>query len=636
MSFDVERLYGLLPAIYRLRDAEHGETLKALLGVIAEQVAVLEENLAQLYDDQFIETCAPWVVPYIGDVIGYRSVHGVAPRVGSPRAEVAHTIGFRRRKGTAAVLEQLARDVTGWHARAVEFFQLLGATQYMNHVRPEHWYTPALRQSQALEHLHTPFDRAAHTVEVRRIGSRQGRYNIPNLGIFLWRLQPYPLTNCPAFKVDDRRYMFSPLGNNTPLFTRPETEDDVAHLAEPINVPMPISRRMLSRDLAAYYGPTKSVCVRRDGVEVEVTQAQVYNLADVGDGTWAHQPSDTVAIDPVLGRIAFPANQSPPSTVQVTFHYGFSADMGGGEYERAASFDALLQPVRQVIAPDTIQTALNARRAGGVVEISDNGRYSETLTVVVNAGQRLELRAANQHRPTLAVSDMITIRGGADAEVTLNGLLITGGALRVVAANNQLRRLRLRHCTLVPGLSLTSNGTPEHADSPSLIVEAPEVTVEIEHSIVGGLRVVDGAQVRIAHSIVDATSETGVAYAGLDGTAAGGALQIVDSTVIGTVHTVLLELASNTIFLAALAPAPEDKADTQLAPIMAQRRQAGCVRFSFLPFSAVVPPRFRCQPPSQSEERRLRPQFTSLHYGDPGYGQLAPHCASRDSHWCRR
>jgi hypothetical protein len=627
MSFDVERLYELLPAIYRLRDAEHGEALKALLGVIAEQVAVLEENLEQLYDDQFIETCAPWVVPYIGDVIGYRSVHDVAPRVGSPRAEVAHTIGFRRRKGTAAVLEQLARDVTGWHARVVEFFQLLGTTQYMNHVRPEQWYTPALRQSQVLEHLHTPFERVAHTVEVRRIASRQGRYNIPNLGIFLWRLQPCAVTNGPAFKVDDRRYMFSPLGHNTPLFTQPATEDDVAHLAEPINVPMPISRRMLSRDLAAYYGTNKSVCVWRDGVEVEVTQVQAYNLADVGDGTWAHQPSDTVAIDPVLGRLAFPANQSPPTTVQVTFHYGFSADMGGGEYERAASFEALLQPVRQVTAPGTIQTALNARRAGGVVEISDNGRYSEALTIVVNAGQRLELRAANQHRPTLAVSDMVTIRGGVDAEVTLNGLLITGGALRVVAANNRLRRLRLRHCTLVPGLSLTSNGAPAHSDSPSLLVEAPEVTVEIEHSIVGGLRVVDGAQVRIAHSIVDATSETGVAYAALDGTAAGGALQIVDSTIIGTVHTVFLELVSNSIFLAALAPASGETADTLEAPIVAQRRQAGCVRFSSLPLSAVVPPRFRCQPRSQNEARRLRPQFTSLHYGDPGYGQLAPHCA---------
>ena len=217
----------------------------------------------------------------------------------------------------------------------------------------------------------------------------------------------------------------------------------------------------------------------------------------------------------------------------------------------------------------------------------------------------------------------MTISGGADAEVTLNGLLITGGALRVpAAADNHLRRLRLRHCTLVPGLSLTLSGTPAHPDQPSLIIESPEVSVEIEHCIVGGLRVVDGAQVRIAHSIVDATSETAAAYAALDGKAAGGALQLVDSTVIGTVHTVLLELASNTIFLAALAPG-----DTLAGPVVAQRRQAGCVRFSFLPLSAVVPRRFRCLPRTPSEATRLRPQFTSLRYGDPGYGQLAPHCA---------
>jgi hypothetical protein len=55
--------------------------------------------------------------------------------VASPRAEVAHTIAFRRRKGTATMLEQLARDVTGWPARVVEYFQLLGWTQNMNHIR---------------------------------------------------------------------------------------------------------------------------------------------------------------------------------------------------------------------------------------------------------------------------------------------------------------------------------------------------------------------------------------------------------------------------------------------------------------------------------------------------------------------
>src|SRR6187399_770300 len=103
MSFDAEGMYELLPAIYRIRDADQGESLKAFLSVIADQVGVLEEDLAQLYDDQFIETCAPWVIPYIGDLIGYRSLHARVARVGGARAEVAHTLAFRRRKGTAAM-----------------------------------------------------------------------------------------------------------------------------------------------------------------------------------------------------------------------------------------------------------------------------------------------------------------------------------------------------------------------------------------------------------------------------------------------------------------------------------------------------------------------------------------------------
>src|SRR5512142_472725 len=128
-------MYGLLPAIYRIRDAEQGEPLKALLAVIAEQASLVEENLDQLYDDQFIETCADWVTPYIGDLIGYRALHGVARGVASPRSEVANTIRYRRRKGTASMLEQLARDVTGWDAAVVEFFERLGWNQYMNHTR---------------------------------------------------------------------------------------------------------------------------------------------------------------------------------------------------------------------------------------------------------------------------------------------------------------------------------------------------------------------------------------------------------------------------------------------------------------------------------------------------------------------
>src|SRR6266699_5970874 len=154
MSFDADRLYALLPAIYRIRDADLAaqhqgqltvaeETeleqlrsntqltinessrlaeledklqcgpLRALLKVVSEQVAVLEENLDQLYDDQFIETCAKWVVPYVGDLVGARGVFVFPNAQFSARAFVANTLSYRRRKGTAAILEQLARDVTG-------------------------------------------------------------------------------------------------------------------------------------------------------------------------------------------------------------------------------------------------------------------------------------------------------------------------------------------------------------------------------------------------------------------------------------------------------------------------------------------------------------------------------------------
>ena len=159
MSTEAQRLYELLPAIHRIRDAEIAKRsgletgpLEELIAVIASQVALLQENIEQSYDDLFIETCSEWVVPYIGDVIGYQSLHGKVPDVASPRAEVAHTIALRRRKGTAAVLEQLARDVTAWPARVVEAFELLAWSQFIqNHVRLEAVAWADVRRAAAME-----------------------------------------------------------------------------------------------------------------------------------------------------------------------------------------------------------------------------------------------------------------------------------------------------------------------------------------------------------------------------------------------------------------------------------------------------------------------------------------------------
>jgi hypothetical protein len=670
VKVDVTPIYNLLPAIYRIRDAELGEPLKAFLSVIAEQVAVLDENLAQSYDDLFIETCAPWVVPYIGDLIGYRTIKGVPAKISSPRAQVANTIADRRRKGTASMLEQLARDVTGWDARVVEFFQLLATAQYMNHLRPENFYAPHLRQWEPLERLGTAFETTPHTLDVRRIVNGRGKYNIPNIGIFLWRLHAYSLTDSPAAKLDAFRYFFSPLGNDTPLFNSPEPEDEITHLATPQNVPMPISRRVLDSYLDTYYGEGtgKSICIKVDGVVIDSTDVAVCNLSDAPGNQWAHTPPKAkVAIDPVLGRIAFRNPQR--KTLLVTFHYGFSADMSGGEYDRDETLDDELKPVVQITAPNKIQDALDGLSGSGVVEIKDNNRYHENLTIDAGALGKIELRGANRKRPHVALTGRLEITGGADATVTLNGLLISSNAIRV---RGNLGTLRLVHCTLVPGWTLNTDGLPAQSTKPSLIVDSHGTIVEIDHCILGGIRADESTRVLISSSIVDAMDEKNVAFAALNGKAAGGVLRIDNSarrdciekdpqncpsgsTIIGKVHTREIELASNTIFLAQLA-----KNDNWPAPIWSERRQQGCVRFSYVPPQSVTPRHFRCQPDlarqtiadklrtdakklsppptpialdneiqaaQLSETLRVKPQFTSSRYGDPGYGQLSQCCA---------
>lgn len=244
-----ERIYNLLPAIYRIRDAEQGEPLRALLLVIEEELRALEQDISGLYDDWFIETCAEWVIPYIGDLLGVHGVHPLSARAGSLRSYIANTLAYRRRKGTAAVLEQVSRDVTGWTAHAVEFFQLLATTQCLNHLRPQNVRTPDLRDTNRLELLVGPFESAAHTADVRRIATRGGKYNIPNVGIFLWRLQSYPLTQVTAREIRDnggcKGYTFDPTGKDIRLFNRPQTETQITHLAEEINVPVPLRRRPL-------------------------------------------------------------------------------------------------------------------------------------------------------------------------------------------------------------------------------------------------------------------------------------------------------------------------------------------------------------------------------------------------------
>jgi hypothetical protein len=449
----LDRLYELLPVFYRMRDSERGEPLRALLQVIAEQVNVVEDDIAQLYDNWFIETCQDWVVPYVADLIGYRPVSdaGVAGDVSTaegalrnkflvPRREVAATLRYRRRKGTLALLELLARDVAGWSSRAVEFYQLLSGSQHLNHQRLTRARVLDLRDGDALERLEGGFDSAAHTTNIRRLNSnrRRGRHAITNAGIFVWRLNAYPVTHAQAFCVDRVRhhYTFSILGNDSPLFTKPVDEPDAAHVADEMNVPAPIRRRALDERTHDYYGPSKSLFIWRDDEDRPVPIEQIVT-ADLS--RWAYRPQgEQVAVDPRLGRIAFSSRSEPKTGVWVSYHYGFPSDIGGGEYTRR-----LRVPRKSVLRmPDdakasehphrgthvyfvsqrrraerhfpTLNKALEAWRRDApddaLIQIDDSGAYVEPVEIRMRRNQRLEIRAADGARPVIRLLDWYTNR----------------------------------------------------------------------------------------------------------------------------------------------------------------------------------------------------------------------------------
>jgi hypothetical protein len=668
---DPDRLYELVPVVYRLRDADQGYPLRALLRVIAEQVNVVERDIAGLYENWFIETCADWVVPYIGALIGYTPVSTdieratgtraqARERIAVPRREVANTICFRRRKGTLSLLEDLAEAVAGWPARAIEFYRLLAVTQNIDYLRMNRGRSAELRDGDALDAIGTAFDEMARNVDIRRLDSARGRGspNIQGVGVFLWRLRAYTVTRAPAYHYEQQAphcYLFSALGNDTPLFVNPESAG-----ADPA-LPVPIARRAFeTREISEatgatasgvpfYYGEDKSLMIWTGTPPVAVAADRIVP-ADLSD--WQYRPlPGKVAVDPMLGRIVFPPNETRRQAVSVSYAYGFSADMGGGEYQRTLSQppDAVFYRVGQDATFAQIGQALTQWKQDAppraVIEITDSGVYAEPIAIDLAKGQVLELRAANRTRPIIRLFDQQTapsrdlyVTGAAGSFFVLDGITVTGRGMQI---GGEVSGVIIRHATLVPGWGLDCNCGPLRPAEPSLEVTGSPLCVTIDHSIVGAIQVErdqakdDPLRVRIADSIVDAIGHERVALGTSGQLCAYTRLTICRSTVFGRIETETIDLAENSILL---------------GHVRACRRQLGCVRFCYVAPGSRTPRRYQCQPDLveqavadlyakgdldaqerdalvHAERLRVEPEFDSVRYGTPTYARLAAACA---------
>src|SRR5262249_5351196 len=167
----------------------------------------------------------------IADLLATKLVASLDAR--GQRLDVANTIYYRRRKGTAAILEEIAANITGWDARVVEFFRRLSRTRHnldpgigMPSVTDDPGGNHKLQLAEGLVgaltntaiggwadlrnvygatlvdrklsvtvpiagYSHTAFDEFFHTADFRKGAGQVGWHNIPRLGVFLWRLQSF-------------------------------------------------------------------------------------------------------------------------------------------------------------------------------------------------------------------------------------------------------------------------------------------------------------------------------------------------------------------------------------------------------------------------------------------------------------
>lgn len=705
-------LFDLLPAIYRERDAQEGGQLERLLGIVDAQAQDLEADVERLYADLFVETCAPWVLPYIGDLVGNVPLFGVdevhrpdtarqlfpdlrgpslAPPVGvRRRADVAKTIYYRRRKGTPPMLEELARDVTGSAAHLVEFFAQLGWTQMVrNHLRPEAQWAD-LRSPVICDLVHGPFDPFPHTVDVRPIGPLDGWHAIRNLGFFVWRLGSFEMVGIDARSSPLAAYGWyaSPLGQLAPLFAAWVREGDETGMTREIHVPGPIRKAAFYDDLkaakalspvpdeTAWYA-TSSASVGQPGASASLsiilwrgaTRWPVPTRAIVcADLTTFRQPKPgLVSVDVTRGRIALGKPLAgevgdDADRVEVSCHYGFSAALGGGPYERRAwtirrdpltaeTSTPLVLRVRKDGAGGVFTTLTAALLAwagpthakrDAIIAIEDSRSYTENLSIEPRAA------AGPEDRPWLAIEAVsgvrphllggIAITGSHDAaSLTLSGLLIEGQ----VEITGSLGHLRILHSTLVPGPGLLDTG-PElgPATLAASLIVAPGIAsdlqnerleVELAFAITGPLSVPVHAKVlRLLDSIV--VAEIGGDAIGTQ-TEPGPPTALERVTVLGQTWLQSLLLGSEAIFE---------------GEVHCLRRQIGCVRFSFVPHGSRTPRRYRCQPDlriqaevetteaasgltltdaqrdavAQRVQRWLVPSWTTRRYGQPGFVQL--------------
>lgn len=224
-----EVFWGLLPEVYRHEDghADPPGQLRALCDTLGAEAAVARRSIDRLLADSRIDEADDWALPYIARLLGTRLTSALNPA--ARRADIAHTIAYRRRVGTPRLLERLADDIADWDAVASEGFQRLARRWHLLDTtvptgpvtRTPRGGWARLADVRVADVLDGAFDDLAHRPQIRPPDAGRGRlYEIAGVNLFVYRQYAFPLADVTPFRLDATHYTLDPSGRDVPLFQR--------------------------------------------------------------------------------------------------------------------------------------------------------------------------------------------------------------------------------------------------------------------------------------------------------------------------------------------------------------------------------------------------------------------------------
>lgn len=438
------RLWDSLPQMYHEGDALKDGTpgpLQELLNRIGIQAAVLRRSIDGLWADQSIETCADWVIPYIGDLVAAQLVTGLDPR--GQRLDVANTIHWRRRKGILTTADSVARDITGWDVHLQEAFRTLARTRHdldppaseTEGLLQPVTRTPAggfadLRSAPGALLSGGPFDEVFHHADARRGRGYAGRYGIEKLVVYCWRLLSFGVSEVTPVRVSGSadEYVFDPTGREIPLFLPPLADTaDITGTTSSWQVPGPLSA----------------------AVDRIMTAAGVPAAYQVTGGT-AH-------VRPEVGRFRLSAPTG--ETVTVSYQYGFGGPIGAGTAVLGGQSPLHAQGEKPVAGGVGLDVVLAGAQPGDTVTIVDSQTYTAVADVSCAAAgdaMPLTIRARPGERPLIRLPEhgqpgeraQWVFRGGPGARLVLDGLFVSGGD---IVLQGPFDHVKITGCTFDPG-----------------------------------------------------------------------------------------------------------------------------------------------------------------------------------------